>query len=202
MSFALTETEKRMLLQIARAAIDAELCPGFQPRPDPAAGVLEPCGAFVTLHERQGSGQMELRGCIGYVETTSPLEETVRRAATAAAFHDARFPPVTPEELPGLEIEISVLSPLRPVRDIEEIRVGEHGLVIRRGMRSGLLLPQVASERCWDRETFLEHTCLKAGLARHAWREPETTIEMFSALVFNEAELGILGNADRAESTG
>ncbi len=202
MSFVLTEDEQRTLLETARAAITSQPQAPPGPRPEPSAALLTPCGAFVTLHERLADGGLELRGCIGYVEAGAPLLETVRRAARAAAFHDARFVPVTAAELPRLEIEISVLSPLTPVRDPAEIVVGEHGIVIRSGMRSGLLLPQVATERGWDRETFLGHTCLKAGLPRNAWKEPGVAIEIFSALVFNERDLGILVKSDRTERNG
>lgn len=192
----LTEAEKRALLRSAREAIASAFGGRQQAPPELTEALMQPCGAFVTLHERFAGGPPELRGCIGYVESSAPLAETVRRAATAAAFHDARFPPVSAAELPRIEIEISVLSPLQRVRDIRQIVVGEHGLVVRRGMRSGLLLPQVASERGWDLETFLDHTCLKAGLPRRAWTEAGTTIEMFSALVFNERELGMLSTTD------
>jgi AmmeMemoRadiSam system protein A len=188
----LTQEEKRALLQSARGAIAAALGLPAAPAPEPTAALQEPCGAFVTLHEKTAAGEAQLRGCIGYLETSSPLALTVRHAATAAALHDGRFAPVTASELPRLEIEISVLSPLRRVRDVSEIVVGEHGIVMRRGMRSGLLLPQVASERGWDLETFLDHTCLKAGLPRRAWTAKDTTIEVFSALVFGEGEFSIL----------
>ncbi len=195
----LTEAEKRTLLESARAAIAAAYGGPQQEPAEPTGALLQPCGAFVTLHERFAGGPPELRGCIGYVESSAPLLETVRRAAAAAAFHDARFPPVSAAELPRIEIEISVLSPLQKVSDVREIVVGRHGLVMRRGMRSGLLLPQVASERGWDLETFLDHTCLKAGLPRRAWAERDTTIEMFTALVFSERELGILGPNTQTE---
>jgi AmmeMemoRadiSam system protein A len=104
--------------------------------------------------------------------------------AQAAAFEDPRFPPLTQKELADLEIEISVLTPFRQVRDVTEIEVGKHGLFLERGGRSGLLLPQVATEYRWDRQTFLEHTCLKAGLPREAWQDPETRIYVFSAEIF------------------
>jgi AmmeMemoRadiSam system protein A len=188
----LSEEEKTTLLLIARETIAGAFGPGPAPHHEISAGLRQPCGAFVTLHERQGArgaegGPLELRGCIGYLESTAPLAETVGHAAHAAAFHDVRFPPVTAAELPRLEIEISVLSPLRRIEDPAQIVVGEHGIVIRRGMHSGLLLPQVATERQWSREQFLDHTCLKAGLPQRAWRGPGVTIEIFSALVFNEA---------------
>ncbi len=189
----LKEEEKRALLKSARSAIAGALGLSSQPPPRPTAALLQPCGVFVTLHENSASGGApQLRGCIGYIEASSPLADTVPRAAVAAAFHDARFAPVTATELPRIEIEISVLSPLQRVGETREIIVGEHGLVMRRGMRSGLLLPQVASERGWDLETFLDQTCLKAGLPRRAWTEKDTIIESFSALVFSEGEFSTL----------
>jgi AmmeMemoRadiSam system protein A len=113
-------------------------------------------------------------GCIGFRAAQRPLLETVREAARAAAFHDPRFPPLRPPELPEVRLEISVLSRPRPVSDLGEIQVGRHGLIVRRGPRSGLLLPQVAEEYGWDRETFLSHTCAKAGLPEDSWREAGT----------------------------
>ncbi len=117
--------------------------------------------AFVTLKK---AGQ--LRGCIGYIEPHAPLIEAVADNAQSAALRDPRFAPVTPEELPDISIEVSALTPLEPVADVEEIEIGRHGLVISQGPNHGLLLPQVPVEWGWDREEFLEHTCLKAGLLR------------------------------------
>ncbi len=149
--------------------------------PKPTGALATPCGAFVTL--RQGG---ELRGCIGFIAASRPLLDTVREVAVASAFEDPRFSPLRCEELERTSIEISVLSPLRQISDVSEIRTGVHGILIRRGFRSGLLLPQVATEQGWDRDTFLTHTCYKAGLPPDAWKSPETTIEIFSALVFHE----------------
>ncbi len=117
---------------------------------------------------------------------SKPLLETVIEAAEASAFHDPRFPPLDKRELPGISIDISVLSEPRPLASLDEIQVGTHGLIVRRGLRSGLLLPQVATEYGWDRDTFLTHTCFKAGLPGDAWRAPDTEIELFSAEVFGE----------------
>ena len=149
----------------------------------PAGGgyLQKKCGAFVTL-----TIHGQLRGCIGYVIAERPLLETVREAARAAAFQDPRFAPLRRAELSELRLEISVLSEPRPVCSLEEIRVGDHGLIVRHGFRSGLLLPQVATEYGWDRETFLSHTCAKAGLPRDSWRDPDTEIELFEAEVFGE----------------
>jgi AmmeMemoRadiSam system protein A len=140
-------------------------------------------GIFVTLHKNS-----ELRGCIGYVEGIRPLQHAVEEMAISAAFKDPRFPPVTAEEFEILELEISVLSPLQEIQNIEEIEVGTHGLVIEKGYYRGLLLPQVAVEYKWDRETFLKHTCHKAGLAEDAWKDKSTKIKIFSAEIFSESE--------------
>jgi AmmeMemoRadiSam system protein A len=136
-------------------------------------------GAFVTL-KKHG----ELRGCIGHIIGDRPLAETVATMAVAAAFEDPRFPPVKEEELKDLDIEISVLTPLRRINNVEEIQVGLHGIILQQGGHSGLLLPQVATEYGWDRNTFLEYTCRKAGLPPDAWKDERTTIHVFSADVF------------------
>ena len=178
----LTEQDKRLLHQIARRALEDALTQGHTPEPRPviqSPALKEKRGAFVTL-KRHG----RLRGCIGYVEGIKPLHRAVEEMAIAAAFHDPRFNPVREAELPDLEIEISVLTPLKQIRDVEEIEVGKHGIIIQKGSSSGLLLPQVAAEYRWDRKTFLEHTCLKAGLPQDAWKEKDTRIYIFSAEVF------------------
>jgi AmmeMemoRadiSam system protein A len=108
--------------------------------------------------------------------------------AYASATSDPRFPPVTERDVPRLDLEISVLSPLRQIRSVDEIDVGRHGLVVKGGGRHGLLLPQVATEAGWDSETFLGYTCEKAGLSRDAWRSDDTKIFVFTALVFGEKE--------------
>jgi AmmeMemoRadiSam system protein A len=136
-------------------------------------------GAFVTI-TKKGS----LRGCIGHIKGVKPLYKSVEEMAAAAAFQDPRFPPVTKKELKDLDIEISVLTPFEQISDVSEIEVGKHGLYIERGFYSGLLLPQVATEYNWDRDTFLEHTCRKAGLPPDAWKDKETRIYIFSADIF------------------
>jgi len=178
----LTDEQKKQLLQVARAAIKNAL----EGKPDPILESHDPIfkekrGAFVTL-TKHGN----LRGCIGYVLAYKPLDETVIEMAKAAAFRDPRFPAVTADELDDLEVEISVLTPIREITDINEIEVGKHGIIIERGVYSGLLLPQVATEYGWDRETFLEHTCNKAGLPSDAWQKEGTKIKIFSADVFHE----------------
>ncbi len=181
--FSLSDEEKSILLRTAREAIRARLACEPPAWPFPTPKLRERCGAFVSLH-RRGS----LRGCIGYVQAFKPLVDTVREVAESAAFADPRFPPVRRDELPQLHIEISALSPLRRATDPAQIRVGTHGILVRQGYRSGLLLPQVATEYGWDRETFLDQTCCKAGLPAGAWRQDGTCIEIFSALVFAEGQ--------------
>ena len=183
----LSRADKAYLLSLARAVISDEL--GVDARRPPASPSLilrEKRGAFVTLHKHG-----KLRGCIGYIEAVKPLVETIEEMAKAAAFSDWRFTPVTASEVPQLEIEISVLSPITPVADPASIVVGTHGLIVTRGSNRGLLLPQVPTEWGWDRETFLAQTCVKAGLPENAWKEKGTTIECFSADVFSEKELGL-----------
>jgi len=144
----------------------------------------EKCGAFVTLHKTGN-----LRGCIGYIEGIKSIPETVKDMAVASAFTDPRFPSLKPEEFKRIDIEISVLSPVEKVTDLNDIVVGRDGLIISRGFRRGLLLPQVPAEYGWDRNTFLSHTCFKAGLPGDAWKKSDTVIEKFSAQVFSEKEL-------------
>ncbi len=181
----LTVAEKRALLHIARASIEWAVKGGDKPRFDYDFPVFkEERGAFVTISK---GGQ--LRGCIGYVLAIKPLAETVAEMAAAAALRDPRFPPLAEHELADIEVEISVLSPLREVRDISEIKVGEHGLYIKKGMYSGLLLPQVATKYNWSREEFLEQTCVKAGLPPSACKDKDTRIEIFSAQVFGDQDV-------------
>jgi len=180
-SFVTSESERRLLLALARDAITAHVDGSAAPAP-PLDGIYaRPGGAFVTIH-RGG----ELRGCIGHVDQRDPLGRVIPDAAVAACSSDPRFPPVTPDELPRLAIELSLLGPLELVEDVETIEVGRHGLIVERGWNRGLLLPQVASEWGWDRDTFLAHTCRKAGLPMDAWRKG-ATIWKFEAEVFGEA---------------
>lgn len=176
----LMEDEKQRLRQIASTVIEHRILNKPVPRFETHSGRLnENRGAFVTLHK---GGQ--LRGCIGNIRGNRPLYRTVAEMAEEAAFNDPRFQPVSAEELKDLEIEISALTPLRKIEDVEEIEVGKHGIYIEKGFFSGLLLPQVATEYGWDRKTFLEQTCYKAGLHRDAWKEKDTEIYIFSADIF------------------
>jgi AmmeMemoRadiSam system protein A len=177
----LTESEKLALLGLARRTLEAFLADRPAPPADLSSpGLREPRGVFVTL-KRDGL----LRGCIGWVAPRGPLADGVREMALAAA-EDPRLEPVQASELPSIRIEISALTPPRRVRSPEEVRVGEHGLIIRRGADSGLLLPQVAVEHRWDRGTFLRQTCRKAGLPQDAWEQAGTEISIFEAEVFGE----------------
>lgn len=180
----LTDEEKMELLRIARRSITSVVNGQGLPEVEPKTENLKtPCGAFVTITVNDN-----LRGCIGYVEAFKPLAETVNEVAAKSALEDPRFPPVEPHELDRIEIEISVLSPLKSVKSIDEIKIGEHGIMIKRGWRRGLLLPQVAIEHNLTKEEFLEHTCLKAGLPHDCWKDKETEIYVFTAIVFRESD--------------
>jgi AmmeMemoRadiSam system protein A len=179
----LSNDDRRALLDLARRAIAvAVIDKQILDMPPYRAALRHPAGAFVTLH-RDG----KLRGCVGQVESPGPLVETVARAAISAALHDSRFPEVEPDEVDGLDIEISVLSVPEPILP-EAIVIGLHGLLVVKGQKRGLLLPQVASDRNWSVQTFLEETCVKAGLPPEAWREASTRILAFTAEVFSEAD--------------
>lgn len=180
----LRPAEKDALLELARGSIAAALAGGAPPEAALRSDALDAeCGAFVTLHRRGA-----LRGCIGYVRAAKPLRQTVAEMAVQAALHDPRFSPVSARELSEIDIEISVLSPLEEVTDISEIEVGKHGLVIQDASRSGLLLPQVATQYGWDRETFLDHTCVKAGLPAGSWKKQGVVTLRFTAEVFGEKD--------------
>jgi len=178
----LDKEQKQLLLKIARETVDSTVTGSAPVGYDIDDPVLNTgCGAFVTIH-RLGN----LRGCIGNITATTPLWMTVMTMAEEASMRDPRFPPVSPDELEDIDIEISAISPLQKIGDIKEIEVGKHGILIRKGFSQGLLLPQVAAENGFDRISFLEHTCLKAGLARNCYREQGCEIFIFSAVVFGE----------------
>ncbi len=182
-AFSLNEQERRELLSLARRSVESAVRQRklYDYTVAGSDALTQERGAFVTLKK---SG--ELRGCIGYTSAVKPLPLTVRDVAAMAAVEDRRFRPVGPAELAELDYEISVLSPLRRVLDVKQIQVGRHGLVIKKGEREGLLLPQVATEQKWNRQTLLEQTCVKAGLPPQAWQEPDTDIFLFTALVFGD----------------
>jgi AmmeMemoRadiSam system protein B/AmmeMemoRadiSam system protein A len=176
--------QRQRLMELAKAAVAAAAKGEPAPSTEWADGLLKDRGAaFVTLKKRG-----ELRGCIGHVIARVPLVECVADVARSAAIHDTRFAPVTPEELPDLSFEISVLTAPEPIRP-EDVVVGVHGLIMSRGGRSGLLLPQVPVEWEWTREEFLAHTCRKAGLPMDCWKDPATEIKGFKAIVWGEDDL-------------
>ncbi len=177
---AFSEEEKAALKEIAMQAIRWKLMGDPEPIYRGASPrLLEKRGAFVTLHKGQA-----LRGCIGYVEAHKPLWETVKDAAIQAAFSDPRFPPVRPDELGELRLEVSALSPLERLKDPMDFSIGRHGLVVRKHYHSGLLLPQVAVEQGWGKEDFLSWTCKKAGLPPDCWKHGDVDLYRFSAEVF------------------
>lgn len=181
----LTIEQKKTLLKIARESMENYVKTGKRKELAVDDPVLKRHrGAFVTLNK---SGL--LRGCIGRIVSDAPLYEVVADMAIEAAIDDPRFPPVTAKELKDIEIDISALSPIEEIKDVNKIEVGKHGIIMRKGFFSGLLLPQVATEYGWDRETFLKHTCLKAGLPEDAWKDKSTQISIFSAEVFSEKSI-------------
>lgn len=190
----LTASEGGALITLARRTIERALSrrypqavqtgqrvDGPEPVTSGMAVLDEPRGAFVTLHAHG-----DLRGCIGYIESAMPLSRVVEEVAEKAAFEDPRFPPLTPGEYPVVQVEISVLSPLRQIVSPEEIVVGSHGLLLEHGWHRGLLLPQVATEYGWDRTIFLENVARKAGLPATAWKEPSARIFIFTADIIRE----------------
>ncbi|MEW5922521.1 MAG: AmmeMemoRadiSam system protein B [Candidatus Zixiibacteriota bacterium] len=176
----LVKEDKEYLLNLAKEAVVAAMNKEKFDVPEPSARILkENSGAFVTLKIRG-----MLRGCIGIIRAAKPLYQTVIEMAQAAAFDDPRFEPLSEEELNQIEIEISVLSPLQRVEDVNQLQIGRDGLMIVLQMHSGLLLPQVATENNWDRTIFLEQTCLKAGLPKSSYKDKAAQIYRFSAEVF------------------
>ena len=181
----LCESDQQTLLSVARERIAAALEQREPTYPAPSQPLLQHGGAFVTIHIRR-AGVMTLRGCIGHIEPHDTLFDTVKSVAYSSAFQDYRFQPLTSEEYPEIQIEISILSALEEIDDPAVVQPGTHGLYIKAGGRAGLLLPQVASEQRWGREQFLEQTCRKAGLPTDAWRQDDTSISVFTAQVFGE----------------
>ncbi len=181
----MTDAGRRRLLEIARASVEAAVRDAPLPRvdeADPELNVRQ--GAFVSLHTGEA-----LRGCLGHFTSRQPLCRLVNELARAAATEDPRFASdrITPDELPRLRIEISVLSPLRRIMNPLDIELGVHGIYVRRGYTSGCFLPQVATETGWTKEEFLGYCCShKAGLAADAWKDPKTEVLVFTAEVFGE----------------
>jgi uncharacterized protein len=180
----LNPEQRKKLLDIARSTIENALL-GRRAETDESGldeSLKAPSGVFVTLRTRGG----DLRGCIGSLHPVAPLYKAVSSSAINAAFRDPRFHPLKSDELGAIEIEISVMGPIESVGNPEEIMVGRDGLIVSRGRNAGLLLPQVATEYGWDRDTFLQQTCVKAGLPPDTWRAGDCRIEKFAAEVFGE----------------
>ena len=177
--------QRKRLLEIARNAIISYLTANKKPDLTEADPVLSrPMGAFVTLHKK---GQ--LRGCIGNLISREPLYLTVRDMAIEAAVGDPRFMPLDPTEFKDVDLEISVLSPMQRIDSPEEIKVGTHGVLVKKGFRSGVFLPQVAVETGWSKEEFMSHLCTeKAGLPADAWKDKSTEVYIFTAEVFSEKD--------------
>ncbi len=182
----LDKDQQRFLLKLARDSIKHYLEKGEHLDVEAEKGVLkEYRGAFVTIKHNH-----QLRGCIGYPTPSYPLYKTIIEAAIMAAAKDPRFHPVDEEEFPDIDIEISVLSVPKKIKDTSKIEVGKHGIIISKGYHSGLLLPQVPTEYGWDLETYLRHGCLKAGLEEDAWKKG-ADIEIFTAQVFSEKDFNL-----------
>jgi AmmeMemoRadiSam system protein A len=179
---SLSEEDRKAILELARQGVLHAVCHERPLSTFPTTGIFgERRGLFVTLHVAK-----KLRGCIGVIEGYANLGETLARCAADAALHDPRFSRMRAEELDALEIEVSLLTPLQPMR-AEEVEIGIHGLQVERGARRGLLLPQVAAEHRLSREQFLAETCMKAGLPRDAWKDPETKLYGFQCEIIAEA---------------
>jgi AmmeMemoRadiSam system protein A len=180
----LSVDDKKALLQLARSSIECAIQDKPLPGTDPSQqNLLKPCGAFVTVRVNG-----ELRGCYGYLNAYYPLAQLVQEVGVKAALEDPRFEHVMPDELVSMDLEVSVLEPPVKVEHIEEIEVGVHGLIMETRLHRGLLLPSVATEYGWDREQFLNHTALKAGLSPDAWKAKNVTIYKFTAEKFSESD--------------
>jgi len=179
----LKKEQKNILLKLARDTIEKYITQGIILKYENKDPVLsEKCGAFVTIHNK---GQ--LRGCIGMIEGVQELYKTIIEMAIESSTGDPRFSSVPPDELNEIDIEISVLTPPKKIRSIDEIQIGKHGVIIKKGLRSGVFLPQVATETGWDKKTFLEQLCMgKAGLPKDAYLDKDTDIYIFEAEVFGE----------------
>ncbi|MCD6186556.1 MAG: AmmeMemoRadiSam system protein A [Desulfuromusa sp.] len=178
----LSKTEAKTLLKIARETIIHQIKgEDYSPTPREEEALNQQSGCFVTIKQ---NGQ--LRGCIGNFQSQQPLFQEVATMAVAAASQDPRFQPMSRDELDNFSLEITVLSPLEKIDDTNRIEVGTHGIYIIKGHNRGVLLPQVATEYSWDRETFLRQTCLKAGLSENSWQLPDADIYIFSGQIIHE----------------
>ena len=177
-----TPEERAVLLKLAHESILSTLERREISLTPPSPHLAEPRGAFTTIYFHNA-----LRGCVGYVFPVASVYRTVAETARSAAFEDTRFSPVTLEEAPGLDVSLSILSPLRVIKP-DEVEIGVHGLVVVQDGRRGLLLPQVPVEHHWDHVTFIQQTCRKAGLPLDAWQQG-ATLEAFTAEVFGDRDL-------------
>jgi hypothetical protein len=181
----LTDADRQELLHIARNTIRAYLMESVVPAVDTVSlskSLLNKAGAFVTLKKAD-----ELRGCIGHFEADKPLYKIVQQMAIAAASQDYRFDPVTQAEMKQIHIEISVLTPMHKISNVNEIRLGTDGIYIKKGSRSGTFLPQVATETHWDLEEFLGHCARdKAGIGWDGWKDKDAEVFVYQAFVFGE----------------
>jgi uncharacterized protein len=185
--FDIPDSEGSALVATAREAIAAKLDDRSPRWPSTGPSLSIPCGAFVTLRAK-GPGGPSLRGCIGRMTPVESLLRTVREMALSAAFGDPRFPPLEKDELPGVSVEVTVLSPMRPIASFDEIEVGKHGVLMAKGGHSAVFLPQVAVEQGWDRDELLDNLCYKAGLSPAAWHSSEAKFQVFEGLIFGEDE--------------
>jgi AmmeMemoRadiSam system protein A len=176
--------DQRRLLDLAHCALEARVRHAGLPEIDSTLAPDLRRGAFVSIFY-----DGELRGCLGRLNSQLPIAHLVAQLAQAVADSDPRFHRVTPQELDGIDLEISVLTREHEIQSIEEIKIGRHGLIVEQGSSRGLLLPQVPTEHGWDRDAFLDHTCLKAGLPADAWRRG-ARIFVFEAQVFGERSHG------------
>jgi hypothetical protein len=205
MTYDLTLDEGTYLVRLARRTIEASFTKAKVDLSDAPPKTREVCGVFVTLNSLRGK-EKQLRGCIGYPYPIKPLVEAVNDVADAAAFEDPRFPRLTQKELREIVVEVSVLTPPervkaeKPEQYPSMIRIGVDGLIVKRGGRNGLLLPQVATEWEWDSEEFLSQCCVKAGLPPDSWLLPGTEVSRFQAIIFAESTPG--GEVEREEIQG
>ncbi|MGC8766081.1 MAG: AmmeMemoRadiSam system protein A [Brevinematia bacterium] len=184
----ISKDQKKAILKLARLSIESIFNSSLKQELEKQKKIVEKIGihggVFVTLTKNK-----ELRGCIGYIYPIKPFPQLVVDAAISSATKDPRFDPLEKEEINQIEIEISILSEPKKIESISEIEVGKHGLIVRRGPFQGLLLPQVAIEHNWDKITFLQYTCIKAGLSPNDYKKEDTEIFVFTAEVFSESHL-------------
>lgn len=175
-----TKEQQQTALQLVRATIHNRLFSEQDPLPEDYKMLSMPGGAFVTLHIKGN-----LRGCIGHMESDEPMYVTLSKLAVSSAFEDRRFPPLSPNEYTDIDIEISVLSPMEPAL-LEEIQIPGHGVLLSKHFYRSVFLPQVAFEQKWDKKTFMEHLCRKAGLPSNAYLDSDCSFKIFTASIYNE----------------